>query len=105
MKALRSFTVRPALPPELAALESLAMNLRWSWDEQTRDLFRWVDPEQWDASIHDPVRLLGLVSPARFDELAAEHKRLALNLMEGIARSLAIRLRYTNSELRLLQAA
>ena len=59
MKALRSFTVRPALPPELAALEELAMNLRWTWDEQTRDLFRWVDPEQWDASIHDPVRLLG----------------------------------------------
>ena len=44
MKALRSFTVRPTLPPELAALEDLAMNLRWSWDERTRDLFRWVDP-------------------------------------------------------------
>ena len=25
------------------------MNLRWSWDERTRDLFRWVDPEAWDA--------------------------------------------------------
>jgi starch phosphorylase len=72
MKALRSFTVRPSLPPELAALEVLAQNLRWSWDEQTRDLFRWVDPEQWDASIHDPVRLLGLVSPERLDELAAD---------------------------------
>jgi glycogen phosphorylase len=33
MKALLSFTVRPALPPELAALDALAMNLRWSWDE------------------------------------------------------------------------
>ena len=72
MKALRSFTVRPTLPPELAALEALAMNLRWAWDEQTRDLFRWVDPEQWDASIHDPVRLLGLVSPARLEALAAD---------------------------------
>jgi starch phosphorylase len=72
MKSLRSFTVRPSLPAELGALESLAMNLRWSWDEQTRDLFRWVDPEQWDASIHDPVRLLGLVSPARLDALAAD---------------------------------
>ena len=72
MKALRSFTVRPAVPPELGALERLAMNLRWSWDDQTRDLFRWVDPGQWDASIHDPVRLLGLVSPARFEELAAD---------------------------------
>ena len=35
------------------------MNLRWSWDERTRDLFRWVDPEAWDADQHDPVRLLG----------------------------------------------
>src|SRR3954468_11070181 len=72
MKALRSFTVRPSLPAELSALEALAMNLRWSWDEQTRDLFRWVDPEQWDASIHDPVRLLGLVPRARLDALAKD---------------------------------
>src|SRR4051794_14280200 len=72
MKALRSFTVRPSLPAELAPLEELAMNLRWSWDAQTRDLFRWVDPEQWDASIHDPVRLLGSVEQTRFEQLAAD---------------------------------
>ena len=45
MKALRSFTVRTRLPVPLAPLGSLAMNLRWSWDERTRDLFRWVDPD------------------------------------------------------------
>jgi starch phosphorylase len=72
MRALRSFTVRPSLPPELAALEDLAMNLRWSWDEQTRDLFRWVDPDGWDATTHDPVRLLGTVSRARLDALTAD---------------------------------
>jgi starch phosphorylase len=72
MKALRSFTVRPSLPAELAALEELAFNLRWSWDDQTRDLFRWVDPDLWDASVHDPVRLLGLVSPERLQALAAD---------------------------------
>jgi starch phosphorylase len=72
MKALRSFTVRPSLPAELAALETLAMNLRWAWDDQTRDLFRWVDPEQWDASIHDPVRLLGLVPRERLETLARD---------------------------------
>ena len=69
MKALRSFTVRPSLPPELAALGELAMNLRWSWDAQTRDLFRWVDPDAWDATVHDPVRLLGVVSRERLDAL------------------------------------
>ncbi|HEX6421032.1 MAG TPA: alpha-glucan family phosphorylase [Acidimicrobiales bacterium] len=72
MKALRSFTVRPSLPGELSALEELAFNLRWSWDDQTRDLFRWVDPDLWDASVHDPVRLLGLVPRERFDALAAD---------------------------------
>ncbi len=72
MRALRSFTVRPGLPAELGALETLAMNLRWSWDAKTRDLFRWVDPRQWDESSHDPVRLLGLVSAQRFEALVAD---------------------------------
>ncbi len=72
MKALRSFTVRPTLPPALAHLERLAMNLRWSWDIRTRELFRWVDPEEWDAVVHDPVRLLGNVSRTRLEELQAD---------------------------------
>jgi glycogen phosphorylase len=72
MKALRSFTVRPTLPAALAPLEALAMNLRWSWDLQTRELFRWVDPEKWDAVVHDPVRLLGSVSKARLSELVED---------------------------------
>jgi starch phosphorylase len=77
MKALRSFTVRARLPEPLAPLETLAMNLRWSWDERTRDLFRWVDPDRWDHTSHDPVRLLGLVSRERLDALANDASFLA----------------------------
>jgi starch phosphorylase len=69
MKALRSFTVRPSLPTELVALEELAMNLRWSWDAETRDVFKWVDPDAWDASVHDPVGVLGVVPRERLDAL------------------------------------
>jgi glycogen phosphorylase len=72
VKALRSFAVRPSLPAELGALEELAYNLRWAWDNRTRDLFRWVDPDMWDASVHDPVRLLGLVGRERWETLAAD---------------------------------
>jgi len=43
------------------------------------------------------------LSRQRFDKLAEEHKRLAMTLLAGLARMLAIRLRYTNAELRLLQ--
>jgi starch phosphorylase len=56
----------------LAALQELAWNLRWSWDERTRDLFRWVDPQHWESSHHDPVRLLGLVSRSRLNQLVAD---------------------------------
>ena len=72
MRSLQSFSVRPALPPELAPLERLAMNLRWSWDEPTRDLFRWVDKEAWEAMSHDPVRLLGQVPPERLEQLGTD---------------------------------
>jgi glycogen phosphorylase len=72
MKALRSFTVRAQLPDALAPLSELAWNLRWSWDERARDLFRWVDPQQWELSFHDPVRLLGQVSRRRLERLAAD---------------------------------
>ena len=43
------------------------------------------------------------LSRKRFDAMASDHKRLAINLFEGLARMMAIRLRFTNSELRLLQ--
>jgi starch phosphorylase len=72
MKALRSFTVRPRLPEALAPLQELAMNLRWSWDERTRELFRWVDPDAWEVGHHDPVRLLGSVSRERLAELEGD---------------------------------
>src|SRR5687767_15063087 len=72
MRALRSFTVRARLPEPLAPLHELAMNLRWSWDEETRDLFRWVDPDQWEVTGHDPVSLLGRVSRERLEALAGD---------------------------------
>ncbi len=72
MRALRSFTVRPQLPEELALLAPLAHNLRWSWDDRTRDLFRWVDHDAWEDTHHDPVDLLSRVSAERLNELAGD---------------------------------
>lgn len=72
MKALRRFTVRAHLPDRLAALERLSVNLRWSWDKPTQDLFADIDPGLWRRIGCDPVALLGGVKPARLDELAAD---------------------------------
>jgi SulP family sulfate permease len=43
------------------------------------------------------------LSRKQFDALAEEHKRMAINLLEGLARVLAIRLRDANAELHVLQ--
>jgi starch phosphorylase len=71
MRAIRRFTVRPVLPEPLAALGELAGNLRWCWHLETQDVFAHVDPELW-RELQDPVRLLGAVTPSRFDELSAD---------------------------------
>ena len=72
VRAIRRFTVRPVLPAALSALGDLANNLRWSWHPPTQDVFAAVDPELWESTGRDPVRLLGAVGKARFDELAAD---------------------------------
>ena len=73
MKAFRSFTVRARLPEPLAPLQELAFNLRWSWDDRTRDVFRWVDPYLWDRTQHDPVQVLSLVARERLEALAKDN--------------------------------
>lgn len=76
MRAIRRFTVSPVLPVDLQPLVDLAMNLRWSWNPETQDLFAAMDPDLWEASGNDPVRLLGLVSVDRLEELAEDRKFL-----------------------------
>jgi len=72
VKALRRLNVRSPLPENLLPLEELALNLRWSWNSPTRDLFRDMDPATWGRCEHDPVRLLGDVSGERLAELSAD---------------------------------
>ncbi|MDF1478689.1 alpha-glucan family phosphorylase [Leifsonia sp. H3M29-4] len=72
MKAIRRFTVRTVLPAALAPLDELSMNLRRSWHEPTRQLFRSIDPQRWEDCRHDPIALLGAVGPERLAELAAD---------------------------------
>jgi len=72
MKPIRSFTVTPVLPPPIERLRELVSNLRWSWDHEAIALFRRLDPELWEASGHNPVRMLGTISQARLQAVARD---------------------------------
>jgi len=71
-RALRTFRVHPSLPEPLLPLAELAGNLRWSWDPEARELFRWADAEAWEAVDGNPSALLGALSDARMAELAGD---------------------------------
>src|SRR5437660_5814991 len=58
-------------PGALGRLEELGLNLRWTWDRETRALFREIYPGLWDQIEDNPRLVLRGTSPARLAELAA----------------------------------
>ena len=68
----RTFRVVPRIPEQLTSLKQIAYNTWWTWNPQAVELFRWIDPDLWETCYHNPVRLLGKVSQARLEELAAD---------------------------------
>jgi len=79
VRAIRRFIVRPVLPEPLKPLGDLARNLRWCWHVETQDLFRSVDPQLWESTAGDPVRMLADVSVERLQALSTD-KRFLKNL-------------------------
>ena len=79
MRAVRQFNVVPAIPAPLQALSELAANLHWTWDSETRALFRSLDPVAWKATGEDPLHVVRRERPAvlaREDEpLPPGHQR------------------------------
>lgn len=61
------------------------------------------NPRSATAIAHCDTNLY-MISRKAFDQFSEEHKKLALNLLEGLARVLAGRLRYANAEIHALEA-
>ena len=76
MRAIRRFTIRPALPEPLGSLRGLMLNLRWSWHPETLDLFAAIDPAGWERAGREPAALLAEVPPERLASLAEDRRFL-----------------------------
>lgn len=73
MRAIRRVNVQTVLPASLSGLATLAGNLRWSWDDETLNIFRDIDPALFALVGDDPVQLLADVTNERLVELAQDH--------------------------------
>jgi len=58
-------------------LTKLSLNLRWSWDHPTIELFRTLDPDLWEETGHNPRLLLGRIDQKRLVALSSDEAFLA----------------------------
>lgn len=76
-KFSHAYEVTCDLPAALEPLKRLAGNFRWTWDHDSRDLFRVIDQEGWDRSGHNPILFLNSLAPERLQRLQADPVFLA----------------------------
>ncbi|MBA2270529.1 MAG: alpha-glucan family phosphorylase [Chthoniobacterales bacterium] len=72
MPTYHTYNVIPNLPATLEPLREMVFNLWWTWEPSARRLFRHLDPELWNRTNHNPVRMLQLSRQARLEEVAAD---------------------------------
>ena len=72
MPNFQTYNVTPTLPPPLEPLREMISNLWWTWEPSARSLFRHLDPELWDRTNHNPVRMLQLSRQARLEEVSQD---------------------------------
>jgi len=56
---------------EIDLLQQLALDLRWSWNHATDELWKQIDPELWGRT-HNPWVVLGTASPRRLAQMLAK---------------------------------
>src|SRR5437016_12917034 len=72
MPTFQTYNVPPTLPVALEPLREMSFNLWWTWEPSARRLFRQLDPELWNRTNHNPVRMLQLSRQARLEELSQD---------------------------------
>ncbi len=71
-KFSHAFEVTSDLPDALQALKAIASNFRWTWDHETRDLFKEIDSRAWDAAEHNPILFLNSLSKDQLAKLSID---------------------------------
>src|SRR5436853_6506052 len=72
MPNFQTYHLVPTLPAPLEPLREVSFNVWWTWEPSARRLFRHLDPELWNRTNHNPIRMLQLSRQARLEELATD---------------------------------
>jgi starch phosphorylase len=72
MPTFQIYNVIPSLPATLEPLREITLNLWWTWEPSARRLFRHLDPDLWNRTNHNPVRMLQLSRQARLEDVSQD---------------------------------
>jgi len=72
MPTFQIYNVIPTLPAALEPLREITLNLWWTWEPSARRLFRHLDPDLWNRTNHNPVRMLQLSRQARLEDVSQD---------------------------------
>jgi len=85
---------QPKIPEGLSSLEELASDLYYSWNTESRMLFKRLDETLWEKCNHNPKLFLRRVAQQKLDEAVSDS-----NYMEDYARVLSSYSAYRNIEM------
>jgi starch phosphorylase len=68
----------PSLPDRINGLGRLAFDLWWTWNQETREVFRRLDYPLWRLTEHNPVRMLHMVPRERLEQATRDPSFLAV---------------------------
>jgi glycogen phosphorylase len=71
-KFSHAFEVVTDLPESLQPLKRLAMNYRWTWDHESRNLFRFINKQLWHDTHHNPILFLNQLPKERLEQLSRD---------------------------------
>ncbi|MBF0543146.1 MAG: alpha-glucan family phosphorylase [Candidatus Riflebacteria bacterium] len=77
MKPIRNFVVVPRLPEKLKRLKDIASNLWWCWNPEALQLFRRLDPLEWEHTYHNPIKMFGNIPQEALEEKARDEGFIA----------------------------
>jgi glycogen phosphorylase len=76
MQSIGTIRVSPVLSATLLPLKRLAQNIWWSWNPAAMELFETINAGVWNASNHNPVRVLLECDQADLERVGADFEYL-----------------------------
>jgi len=77
MTHIQTFQIYPKVPEQTRFVETLVRNMWWSWNLDTIELFRRIDPKLWNQAGRNPILFFSQIPQKQLESIAQDNSFLA----------------------------